>query len=146
MTTVEELELSLAPSTGRRWVIVLEGERPWTVNGERKLAAHQRARLVRDWRRRTAWLAKLERIPQLNAIRVRACPLAKNRAALQDVGNCHPAVKAAIDGLIDARVITDDTDDIVRELVFGATFIGDVDGLYLLIEELNPPPLAAVAP
>lgn len=142
--TVDELELSLAPATGRVWSIVLEGERPWTVNGERKLSHHQRAAKVRSWRERAGWLAKLERIPKLEAIRVRARPLVANRAAAQDVGNCYPAVKAAIDGLVDVGVIRADTQDIVQEIVFSASALTGVDGLYLVVEELSPPPLEAV--
>lgn len=145
MNGVEELGMDdLAPATGRRWSIILEGERPWTVNGERNLSHHQRARLVRSWRERAGWLAKLERIPRLEAIRVRARPLVKNRSAMQDVGNCYPAVKAAIDGLVDAGVIRNDTPDIVQELIFGASALGGVDGLFLVVEELSPPPLEAV--
>lgn len=39
-------------------------------------------------------------------------------ANVQDTGNCYPAVKAAIDGLVLARIIPDDEGQYVRELTF----------------------------
>jgi hypothetical protein len=36
----------------------------------------------------------------------------------QDVGACNPAVKAAIDGLVDAGILPDDSPEFVRSLVF----------------------------
>lgn len=137
-------DLTLAPATGRYWSIVLEGERPWTVNGERKMTHHQRADLVRSWRERAAWLAKLERIPHLDKVRIRARPLVRNRAAMQDVGNCYPAVKASIDGLVDVGILANDTPDVVHEILFGASALTGVDGLLLVVEELSPPALEAV--
>jgi hypothetical protein len=37
---------------------------------------------------------------------------------LQDVGACNPAVKAAIDGLVDAGILPDDSSEYVRSLIF----------------------------
>ena len=36
----------------------------------------------------------------------------------QDVGACNPAVKAAIDGLVDAGVLPDDSPEFVKSLVY----------------------------
>jgi hypothetical protein len=37
---------------------------------------------------------------------------------LQDVGACNPAVKAAIDGLVDAGILPDDSPEYVKSLVY----------------------------
>jgi hypothetical protein len=37
---------------------------------------------------------------------------------LQDVGACNPAVKAAIDGIVDAGVLPDDSSKFLRSLIF----------------------------
>lgn len=42
------------------------------------------------------------------------------RHPVADTGACVGAVKAAIDGLVDARVLTGDTGDIVRSITFHA--------------------------
>jgi hypothetical protein len=87
-------------------------------------------------------LAREQQIPRLAAARVRAWPLVKNRRGLQDVGGCLPAVKAAIDGLVDAGVLRDDSPTYLRELVFTPAVVGDVDGLMLVVEELVEEPPA----
>jgi crossover junction endodeoxyribonuclease RusA len=81
--------------------------RPWTTNAERKLNRYRRAELVREWREAFAWLAKAQRIPLLPSANIHAQPEQKG-GVLQDTGACHPAVKAAIDGLVDAGVLIDD--------------------------------------
>lgn len=123
-------------SASRQWKLVLEGERPWTVNGERKLHPHQRAERVRRWREHAAMLARAERIPRLDAVRVSARPMVKNRRAMQDTGGCFPAVKAAIDGLVDAGVLDDDGPDVVVEITFRGPALGGLDGLLLVVEEV----------
>jgi hypothetical protein len=61
--------------------------------------------------------------------------LVSNRRSPQDVGGCLPAVKAAVDGLVDAGVMSDDGPDQVRELVFTGAVLGDLDGLMVIVEE-----------
>lgn len=123
--------------TGRSWTLTFTGSRPWTVNGERKLSHFERAALVSEWRKAFAWLARERRIPALAAVRVRAHPLVANRRSLQDVGGCLPAVKAAVDGLVDAGVLADDGPAFLRELVFTGPVLGEVDGLVLVVEEVG---------
>lgn len=125
--------------TGRVWRLVIDGERPWTVNGERKMTPHERAAIVDEWRQRGGWIAKAEKVPHLARVLVRARPLVKNRAAMQDVGNCLPAVKAVIDGLVDVGVLPDDTPVYLRELSFQPSAICGIDGLLVVIEELEVP-------
>ena len=110
-------------------------ERPWTANAERRWHHMKRAQVVRDTRERWAWIAKAEGIPPLRRIRVEATPLQKNARSMPDVAACYPAVKAAIDGLVDAGVIEDDTPFHVNKIVFQAPQIAKREGLRLRICE-----------
>lgn len=97
---------------------VVHYERPFTQN---RLYGHgnqySRARLVKPWREAFAWLALEAKIPHMNRCLITAVPHLKDRR-LQDTGACFPAVKAAIDGLVDAGVLDDDGPDHVTELRF----------------------------
>lgn len=130
---------------GRRWVLVHTGERPWTTNAERKWHPIVRARKVAEWRRAFGVLALEQRVPRLEAVRVRAWPLVADRRGMQDVGGCFPCVKACIDGLVDVGVLDDDGPARVCELTFTGSVVGDLDGLMLVVEELvvDPAPLVA---
>lgn len=119
------------------WILELHGTRPWTTNAERKLHHMQRAAKVRDMRDAFGWMAKVQKVPACTAIKVFATPLAKNRRWSQDVGACFPAVKAAIDGLVDAGVLPDDSPQFVQALTFFPAEIGEFDGLRLTIEEVD---------
>lgn len=91
--------------------------RPWTTNAERAGNRWERAKLTKEWREAFAWLAKSEEIPEMRWIVVTVEPHQKG-GRLQDVGACNPAVKAAIDGLVDAKVLPDDSSEFVRSLIF----------------------------
>lgn len=110
-------------------------ERPWTSNTQRRWHHHRRADAVRRWRQAFALLAQEERVPTFDAIEVTATPHLANRRGQQDVGGCYPAAKAAIDGLADAGVISDDGPDHVRSLTFTAPVFGQGDALVLVITE-----------
>jgi crossover junction endodeoxyribonuclease RusA len=112
-----------------------DAERPWTANAERRWHHHERARVVREARERWAWLALAERIPPLKRISVVATPLRPNNRSMPDVAACYPAVKAAIDGLVDAGVIPDDNPHHVTCVTFRAPVVADRDGLRLVIVE-----------
>ena len=95
----------------------------------------------RDWAKETArWrLATFEaarnfNLPPLATVKVQACPWLKGRRS-QDVGACMRAVKAAIDGLVDAGVLPDDTPAHVLSLEFLPPALGaEVDELVLTLE------------
>tara|TARA_R110002020_G_scaffold50348_3_gene142339 strand:- start:66 stop:377 length:312 start_codon:yes stop_codon:yes gene_type:complete len=97
----------------------------------------ERAAKVKDTRQAFGWMAKAQQVPKCSAIRVFATPLAKDRRWQQDVGACFPAVKAAIDGLVDAGILPDDSPQFVQALTFFPTEIGEIDGLRLIIEEVD---------
>lgn len=121
----------------RTWTVE-HAARPWTLNGERKLSKYQRADLVRSWRHAFAYLIKQAKVPHLDRITVTATPILADRVA-QDVAGCFPAAKAAIDGIKDAGVITDDGPDVVTFLGFNAPVLGaGRDALQLTIQEAPP--------
>jgi hypothetical protein len=66
-------------------------------------------------------------------IEVEARQLSKDGRWLQDLGACFPAVKAAIDGLVDARLIPDDTPQYLTRLSFIPPDICGRDALRLTI-------------
>jgi hypothetical protein len=109
---------------GQTWVLV-HRERPWTLNNERKLHFYERANLVVRYRRDFAILAKEAKIPALEWCRIEAIPHLLNGRGMQDTAGCFPAVKAAIDGLVDARVIPDDGPDHVVHIGFGRPVLGE---------------------
>jgi hypothetical protein len=66
-----------------------------------------------------------------------ATPMMKNRAGLQDTGGCFPAVKAAIDGLVDAGLLPNDGPAVVKRLTFNAPVIGFRDALVIEVLEFS---------
>ncbi|MGH9005550.1 MAG: hypothetical protein ACRDYV_20685 [Acidimicrobiia bacterium] len=123
----------------RTWTLVHRA-RPFTENTQRRWHHHQRAAEVRTWRAAFAVLAFEARIPHLDAIAVVAVPHLRDHRR-QDVGACFPAVKAAIDGLCDARVIPGDGPDQLTCLTFLAPICGGEDALALTITDHPTPPV-----
>jgi hypothetical protein len=113
------------------WTLVHRA-RPFTENTQRSWHHHERAREVKLWRAAFAALAHEAHIPHLDAITVVAIPYLRDYRR-QDVGSCFPAVKAAIDGLCDAGVLTDDGPDQLLQLTFLAPVCGGEDALALTI-------------
>jgi hypothetical protein len=110
-------------------------ERPWTANTERRWHHHQRAQAVRRWRSAFTILAKEATVPQLLAVEIAVTPFLASRRGLQDVAGCFPAAKAAIDGLVDAGVIPDDSPAHLLSLTFQAPIVGQGDALELVVSE-----------
>lgn len=119
---------------GRQWTLT-HSQRPWTANSERRWHYQKRAAVVREWRTAFAWLARAERIPNLYRVSICAQPLALSRRWRPDVAACYPAVKAAIDGLVDAGVIPDDDDSHLTALTFLPVKVCGKEGLEITILE-----------
>ena len=83
--------------------------RPWTANAERRMHPHERADLVGQWRHAFAILARAAHVPHLDRVVVTAMPVLRNRRSRPDTGACFPAVKAAVDGLVDPGANSTDT-------------------------------------
>ena len=112
-------------------IILTYDRKPVTTNKERAGNRWERAASTREWRDAFAWIAKRERVPQMRWINVTVQPFQK-RGRLQDTAACNPSVKAAIDGLVDAGVVPDDTGDYVRQITFLPCRRGD-DQLVLIL-------------
>lgn len=128
--------------SGRCWTIEREGMRPPTLNKERSGGNRGgggrfgRSRTTIEWRNFYRDQALALDIPHLMEIHVTATPLHKNRRSPQDVGACFPATKAAIDGLVDAFVVPDDSPEHLTSLTFRAPLVCGRDGLSLTIYEV----------
>lgn len=99
------------------WVLRYEA-RPLTVNHERTLHWRGHRDITRSWRQAFHLLALAEKVPHLEACTIEVVAVKPNRRAIPDPGGCAPAAKAAIDGLVDAGVLDDDSDRYVRALTF----------------------------
>jgi crossover junction endodeoxyribonuclease RusA len=112
--------------------------RPWLLNeeragGKRGVGGHHgRAALTREWRDAFSMRALQQKIPALETVTVEVIPLCRDRRR-SDVGNVYPAAKAAIDGLVDAGVIPDDSDTYLQGLTFRPSLILGHAGLRLVI-------------
>jgi hypothetical protein len=102
---------------GRHSYTVTYDQKPWTTNAERAGNRWERATLVKQWRTAFFYLAKQHKIPPLLDVDIIAVPHQKN-GRLQDVGACNPAVKSAIDGLVDAHVMQDDSPKYLKSVTF----------------------------
>lgn len=89
------------------------GWRPLTHNDRGHPVA--RSRLVKQIRRAVGWAAKVARIPAAEHITVQLHYAPGDRRSVTDAPNLTATSKPAIDGLVDAGVVPDDTDAHVTE-------------------------------
>ena len=94
-------------------------KRPWTLNAERRGSTHWSATraLTAEWRQ-WFWVLGAQSRARFTTAHVEVDVTMK--APLQDTGNCYASVKAALDGLVDARVLPDDTPAHVLSIKFNA--------------------------
>lgn len=114
----------------------LMGRRPISLNQERNQHFRKRVEDTKWWREGFAWAAIEAGMPELTAAEIVVQPVLENRR-WQDTAACFPSAKAAIDGLIDARVLEDDTPDIVPSITFRRPILGPQPGLRLTIIALD---------
>lgn len=94
------------------------GQRPWTTNQERKKGSHyQRSQITKWWREAFADAVDEAGIPALDSVRIEVTPILPDNK-IQDTGACYPTAKAAIDGLVDAGVLEDDSPQYVTTITF----------------------------
>lgn len=93
-------------------------------------------KIKQEIKRSSAWLARSEKMPHLERIRVTIEWIVNDRRR-RDVDNMAPTLKAAIDGLVQAGVITDDDYTRVETAyrIVHAGIAAHAPGLYLHIEE-----------
>lgn len=107
--------------------------RPPTHNMGRNEHWSNRMRMVHQYRGDACFLAR-SHAPMNPPVVIEVQPGTKdNRRA--DTGACFDAVKAAIDGLVDAGIIPDDGPDIVTRLTFHAPCNTGIDQLVIEVRE-----------
>jgi hypothetical protein len=114
------------------WLLRYE-QRPWTLNAERTWHHHKRAKFVKEWRDAFCELAQTIQIPKLETFSVVATPYLEGRGRIQDVAGCIPAVKAAIDGLVDAGIVPDDGPKYLLSMSFRAPVVKQGNALELVV-------------
>lgn len=92
-------------------------QRPWTLNEERAGNRFQRAQQTKQWREYFCYLAQAQNVPKMTDCVITVTPY-QQKGRMQDVAACVPAVKAAIDGLVDAKVLIDDAPQHLKAIVF----------------------------
>lgn len=88
--------------------------RPWTVNAQRNHHHMKTAKLVKMWRAH-ARAAAHQWEPADGQVDIVAETWLTGRRS-QDCGAMYPAVKAIIDGIVDAGILPDDTPAYVRSI------------------------------
>lgn len=122
--------------TGRTWAVELPAGLP-LLNANRRVhwrVRHERTKAIRE----AAYLLARGQVPALTRAQVIAEYRPPDRRR-RDVHNLYPSAKAAVDGLVDAGVLPDDSD---RYLIGPDMRCGDVEPkgqLVLHITELEMP-------
>lgn len=98
---------------------------PWTMNAERGQVTFAHRRKTKEWRKAWKALAQENKLPKFRTAVITATTVQKNRSAMADAGANYPAVKAAIDGLVDAGVLPGDGPDVVSTIVLRAPLVDD---------------------
>lgn len=91
-----------------------------TNNEVHRLHYQQASKLRKEWREAGCMAARLAHIPSLPAVRVTCWGHYPNRRSLPDPDAVAPTLKAVLDGLVDARVIVDDTGAYVHAVTYEA--------------------------
>lgn len=112
--------------------------RPWSLNRERSLTRWEHRRETDEARKEWGALWMVARVPRLSGpVAIVARPWMRT-GVLQDPGNCYPALKPAVDALVDRRVIPDDNGTWVHLIALLPAFRGD-DGLSVAVVPLASP-------
>lgn len=114
------------------WSITVDW-RPWTINEERRMHWSKLSEIKAMWRQRGAVEAKRMKIPPLITATLSVQPVIKDRKSEPDIGACMGAVKALVDGLVDAKVLPDDSGDYLTYIGFYPPEIGEKDAVILTI-------------
>lgn len=121
----------------RTWTVRSVGARPLTVNAVVNLHRMSWAKHTADVRAEWCWLGRANGVKPCEAVSLVVTPLHKNARSPQDVAACAPEAKAAIDGLVDAGLIPDDSPKHLRSVTFLPPLIYGSDGLSIEIREEN---------
>lgn len=124
------------PIGGAPYILEVWGEM-WTLNKERTLHYHARAKKVKEWREASCVSCIARKIPKLNVVEIRFTPHRRNRQGMADTAAHFPVAKAMIDGLVDAGILAGDGPDTVRRLIFEAPVVSGESKATIEITELE---------
>lgn len=99
---------AVQPPAVRQWTVTIPAPAPW-LNANQ---THKRRpdKLIRLWRDAGLVHARYARLPKLQRAHILAeLRFGDNRR--RDAGNFYPTLKALVDGLVDYRLLPDDSDD-----------------------------------
>jgi hypothetical protein len=113
--------------------------RPWTMNRERRGDQHWSQTRLRtaEWRK-AFWALGIQQRRRFERASITVEVFM--RAPVADTGACYPAVKAAIDGLVDAGVLPGDTGQHLPSITFLAPIRVGKDQVERLTLVLEPTP------
>jgi crossover junction endodeoxyribonuclease RusA len=126
-----------APATveARTWTLTHRA-RPWTTNAERRGSRFERAANVRLWREAVWGLALEAKVGRHQRVRLTVALRLRGKRSM-DIDACAPSLKAAIDGLVDARVIPDDGQGHIEAITILEPVLGaERDEFTITIEEV----------
>jgi crossover junction endodeoxyribonuclease RusA len=121
----------------REWVRFTHYARPWTVNSERSGRGNHwavKGKQTKEWREAFYLLGLAKRRYKMQAANITAEIVVK-RKPLPDTGANYTAIKAAIDGLVDAGLLPNDTPEHVRSITMLAPVQGKEDKVIITLEE-----------
>ena len=114
--------------------------RPWSLNVERQGNRWKRAEMIREWREAFRVLALAEHIPPLTTLQVHAHPFYRTARSLPDTAACVGSVKAAIDGLVDAKALIGDKSSVLEWEKPRISVVKGAAATDFLIEVIDPAP------
>lgn len=120
----------------REWTILLK---PPLLNANQQMHWAVKAKKIKEIRSRSAWLAMVARVPRLQRAVIVIIVHPGVRTRRFDPQNWAPSAKAAIDGLVDAGVLPDDSAKHLTRLSYEAGTPWPSTGIELRIRARSLP-------
>jgi crossover junction endodeoxyribonuclease RusA len=108
----------------------------WTTNAERRLHWSKRASLVRALRESAFYAGRAKAVSFERPVDVVVRPTQTSRV-VADADAYHPAVKAVLDGLVDAKVIENDSPEFVKSVKYLHPEIGKIPGITIWLSYIE---------
>jgi hypothetical protein len=120
VSSITDIELSalydLLEGRGRSYTVAVPAPAKWLNANDRHGHWAERSGPTRDWRQAAAWAAKAAKVPALKRASITAVVHRADRRTDTDAQNRYPTIKAAVDGVVDAGVLPNDTDRFLLSL------------------------------
>lgn len=110
--------------------------KPWLMNEDKRLHPMTRHRLIEAWRDTFTTLARTQRVPHMDRVRITVVHHRPDRRSMPDHCAPMPAFKAALDGIVQAGVLDDDSPKYIEAVTFVAPQVTGRHGLELILEEV----------